>query len=287
MMSTKTNDLKQVNKNTELSRKPPTPAETLINSIKAPINHKEELRKAKQNEALSCYQERCELSDKEWAKVREAAQRLLQSGQEGYDNYMSAMSKILQTAEQRNKWLLSHNNIGDFLYHSIPGVLAMPLVMVGLLERTENFLGVLGTFLIGSDRLPALNYSVGFNDDNTLVIYNLTRDNHTSFNPRGAIRNLVRGNMESDLTKDEMLAFQALVVAFLSTKGYEPNPAHPGKFNNTTNGLELTKGEFNRLVDEYAADLRAYLRDALKGDPSRGIKGIEVNELPPSPGMGR
>lgn len=280
-MSTNKINLKKVNENTELSKKRQNPGQELSDSFKKLIDHKAKLREVKALNTYSLYQQRSELSDKEWAKVREAAQRLLQSGQEGYDNYMSAMSKILQTAEQRNKWLLSHNNIGDFLYHTIPGVLAMPLVVLGLMQPEQNLLEVIGTTLIGSDRLPSLNYCVGFNDDNTLNILQLTRDNHTGLNPRAAIRNMLRGNMETQLTEDEMLAFQALVVAWLEKNGYKPDSDHPGKFKQNGTGAELTKARFEELADKQSNELLTYLKKELQN----GSQSIEVNELPPSPSM--
>lgn len=260
----KKDDLEHVNKNTELARQHDKTelGKKLHASLKAPIDHKAALREVKATKEAGYYQEKSMAADKEWAKVRERAQQLLYAGQEGYDNFMSAMSKILQIAEQRNKALFAHNDILHFFYRTVP-----------------NWIGT--NVLLGSDRMPGVNYSVDLNDDNTLNIQNLTRSNHdtkaASYNLRGSLRNLVRGNMEAELTKDEMLTFQALVVAWLETKhGYEPDASFPGKFIKKGTGEELTQKMFRQLMDECATDLLSHLRQELPD--------IDVNELP-SPRM--
>ena len=237
----------------------------LLAELKRPLDHKAELRKAKQLEKDAHYQNKEALSVALWKKVRDDAQDIISMKQMGYDNPVAIMMNIIQTSVARNKAIYSHNSLAHFLYRTVPEWIGSKLL-------DHQWFGS------EKDRLPGLKHFVEFNDDNTLNIKYLIRDNHNS-NPIAATRNMVRGNTEDEFTREQVLAFQAIVVAWLE-ECHEciADEANPGKF--TKNGVELTKKDFDEYIDynfphQVKKSLESYLKEKLEN--------VDVQDLRPRP----
>ena len=244
-------NLDAVNKNSNLK---PDYGSKFIAAVKDPIDHKAKLREAKAAEKAAHYQRLSQLSDQEWEKVRQKAHDILHGGRQGYESPLSALLDILVAAEQRNKALFAHNDVLHFFYRTAPEWV--------------------GSLLLGSDTLPGVKHDVEFDDDNTLCIQQLFRNN--SSNPRAALRNMVRGNTETEFTQEQMLGFQGLVVAWLREwHNCEPNANKPGAFTNKNNGFEVTKADFDRIMKDSLSnskDLNSYLEEKLGNVPVENLR---------------
>jgi hypothetical protein len=254
--------LNEVNKNSNLQRDDGT---KFIGAVNIAIAHKAKLRAAQAAEKAAYYDNLSALADREWEKVRQKAHDILHGGRQGYESPLSALLDILVASEQRNKAIFAHNSLLHFFYRQLwEGSPSLPFMKEGLKD-----------FVLGQDTPPGVKHFVAFNDDNTLCIKQLIRNN--SSNPLAATRNMVRGNTETQFTQEQMLAFQGLVVAWLEDKhGCKPDTTCPGKFRHTADGSEVTKEYFDNAIMGSGCsddkDLDSYLKEKLKDVPVENLR---------------
>ena len=255
--------LDEVNKN-ELLKKAVSSDEAAMNFKKAlrdPLDFKKQLRLAKEQEKQASYAKKEALSQTYWDEMLKAAHELLHSGQQGYDSWVSAMSSVVQSAERRNKALWS----------------SIDLLII------TNWLPSLA---LSEDKLPGVRYSVEFDADNKMVIKDLVRVNSKPLDLLDAIRTKAHGNSELEFNRTQILAFQAMVVAFLAEKhGCEPDKNNPGQFLNKQ-GRTVTQHELNGYLNSSVGqDLKSYLKLKLEAKtPGPGLDdSIDIEPLSSSP----
>lgn len=283
--------LAEVNKNEQL-KNPVTDYNKAMNdfknSLQAPLDYKRQLRVAKEQKKQALHAEQDALSQQDWKKVLEAADKLLHSGQMGYDSWVSAMSSVVQTSADRNKALLSLSTL-RIVTNDVPSLLLdlsiiltsgavtalgapinLGAKMIGydgvdwrdLQPNIEAGLkGLVGLFTtMGEDTLPGVRYFVEFDAEHKLVIKDLMLKNgKNTLNP-------FNGNIEPDLDRTQCQAYQAMVVAFLA-ENYKcvADPSNPGRFKNEDARL-LEQDVLNRyLNDDPTNCLKDYLQSKLGG----------------------
>lgn len=273
-------------------------------SLQAPLDYKKQLRVAKEQQKQALHAKQDELSEQEWSKMLDAADKLLHSGQQGYDSWVSAMSSIVQTSEQRNKALLSLStlriltddvpslllDLSIFITSSALTVAGAPINLAAKMAGSgvewrdlqpmldSGLKQMIGYFTtLGEDKLPGVKYLVEFDADNKMVIKNLVRQNYKKtlnpLNTKDAVTAIAHGNTEQDFERTQILAFQAMVVTFLAEKhGCVPDPANPGQFKNK-DGVTLKQGILNQYLDgRPGTGLMTYLTSKLNG--------MDIEQLP-------
>ena len=242
--------LAEANKNKQLGKKADKDFGT---ALQESINYKAQLRQAKALKKEAHFQDLNAQAEEEWKIVLKKADDLLHSGQQGFDSWVSAMSSVVQTSEQRNKAIFSHNSIAHFLYRQMP-----------------EFVGT--HIILGQDTLPGIEYFVDFDDEGTLNIKNLMVASH-GLNPRAALRGLVRGAAIDVLSPDQILTFQAMVAAFLKEEGgCVPDEANPGKFLDKDTKKTQTKETLNNL-------LKGGPGPSFEGYLQSKVSGANIHEL--------
>ncbi len=137
----------------------------------------------------------------EWAEIEELGKVFYNDAQKGYDNWRSAMSQLINFDMKVAKFV--SKKIVPY-YVTNPACDLVSDAYDGLKDMTEEKLG--------KNKLAGIEFSVGFNDDNELIIDNLVSADGV------------------DLTYEESLAFQASIFYLLEAEGYQHDPLQPRKF---------------------------------------------------------
>ena len=208
-------------------------------------------------------QKKTALSAEKWRTLISEADNLVKSGQNGFDNFISAMSKA---------WAM-YGHLFDAMHASNPVGSAVGWVYdkARSSELKLGKLGKLGDVVKGIEQafhpvkpepitLPELHQYVEFGDDNKLNLDSLKK-------------NFLRSD-NKPLEEVEVEHFQVGVIAWLMERGYSPDPATPNQYINNDTHNRLTKNEFIRLRDDEDHGLNKYLASAFD---------MKFKQTPPSP----
>lgn len=177
-----------------------------------------------------------------WEEVYKSGVELVKRGQQGYDNWVAAMSQILIACTEANQAISASNPLGsavDFIYENA--------LAIGYAKTDPK------TSAEANIQLPKdfeIQYAVQFTDDNQLNI--------------PLIENSLTRKDGKKLGAEEKQIFLTGVIAWLNVHGYGPlKDGESWQFMNKNNPQEiLTKDNFDKLRDDAINGLKVFLSGA-------------------------
>lgn len=194
--------------------------------------------------------------DEAWKKLEEASNRLIEEGQKGYDNWASAMSSLLvhcQLVVNANPMGRLLRGVAGFAAGRIEQETGVELSIGGigdlmLKKQIKDPKGPISAEEKAAVTLPSLQYFVDFSGDKldtSSISKNLRRSDGEEFSP------------EEKQILEKALA--AGITAWLKDRGYDADPANPGKFVERGTANHLAAADFERLRADPATGLNAFL----------------------------